>query len=84
MIEIHTLPIFHLGMSHDGKEYNGCGVNTEDNGYMASQLGRWSSCSKKSFMEHYSKLKSSDRWCLPPGKYLTKALSNMLFCFKNT
>ena len=84
MIKTHIL---HVGMLHDHEDHNGnCGKGTDDDGYMGTKLHdfMWSSCSKKAFMEHYRKLKSSDRWCLPPGKYLTKALSNMLFCFKNT
>ena len=69
MIKIHIL---HVGMLHDDETpCNG----TQDDGYMGTKLHdfMWSSCSKKAFMEHYRKLKISDRWCLPPGKYLIKA-----------
>ena len=43
----------------------GCGQNG-DQGHMSSQHDRWSTCSKREFLDLYNLLQSSNRWCLAP------------------
>ena len=50
----------------------GCGQDG-DKGHMSSQHDRWSTCSKREFLDLYNFLQSSKRWCLapiPPSKQI--------------
>ena len=33
-------------------------------GFMSGTAGKWSSCSRKEFLNHYKRLKSKEKWCL--------------------
>ena len=33
-------------------------------GFMGEQDGKWSTCSRKEFRNHYFKMKSQGKWCL--------------------
>ena len=43
----------------------GCGQDG-DKGHMSGTPGRWSTCSKREFLDNYNLLKSIDKWCLAP------------------
>ena len=60
---------FQLGMAHDLKI--GCGQDG-DRGFMTIDQShvygaqRWSTCSKREFLDNYNLLESIGKWCLAP------------------
>ena len=41
----------------------GCGQDG-DKGHMSGTHNRWSTCSKREFLDNYNFLKAIDKWCL--------------------
>ena len=41
----------------------GCGQDG-DKGHMSGTPGRWSTCSKREFLDNYNLLNSIDKWCV--------------------
>ena len=38
-------------------------------GYMSGTAGKWSTCSRKTFLDHYKEMKSQEKWCLTGNKF---------------
>ena len=52
-----------IGMLHDAD----VGCNGRE-GYMSDAAGKWSSCSRETFLNHYNVMKSEEKWCLTGTK----------------